>query len=50
MTEGSPTQQEPQALNHQLIALYDLLPRRDQRFVKTETMPGGQWRIQKTLS
>lgn len=55
MTEGSPIPQEPQALNHQLIALYDLLPRRDQRFVKTEPIPamklfgipGGKWRIPK---
>ena len=36
MTEGSPIPQEPQALNHQLIALYDLLPRRDMRFQRVE--------------
>ncbi len=46
---------EPQLLNHQLIELYDLLPRRDQRFVETEIapikhffgLPGGEWRIPK---
>lgn len=37
MTEGQPIRQEPQALNHQFHALYDLLPERGLRWVHRET-------------
>lgn len=42
MIESNPIPHEPQELNHQLIVLYDLLPRRDQRFIKTESTPAMQ--------
>ncbi|HVZ67497.1 MAG TPA: hypothetical protein VG917_04480 [Patescibacteria group bacterium] len=35
-TEGVPIPQDPQFLNHQLLGLYDLLPRRDMRFKRVE--------------
>lgn len=39
MTEGTPLSQEPQELNHRLLALYDLLPDRDVRFVMDPPTP-----------
>ncbi len=39
MTEGVPISQEPAELNHRLLALYDLLPDRDTRFMMDPPTP-----------